>query len=193
MIVKVPSREEAEEAVRVIIRWLGDSPDREGLQETPRRVLDSYKRSCDGYSFRASLDEFALIPNDGNCSDMIIVKEIGFSSNCEHHLSPVIGKAHVSYVPRDSLMGIGSIIKVVDGFARRLQLQERLATQIALFLEKVLNPLGVAVLLEAEHLCVSCYRHTTGEGGLRVQTSHMLGVFKENDKLCNELFLRLKL
>ena len=192
-MVEIPSREEAEEAVRVIIRWLGDSPDREGLIETPRRVLDAYKKSCDGYSFEALVDEFTLIPNDSSCSDMIVVKEIGFSSNCEHHLSPVIGKAHVSYVPRNSLIGIGSIIKIVDGFSRRLQLQERLATQIALFLEKILDPLGVAVLLEAKHLCVSCYRHITGEGGLRVQTSHMLGVFKENSRLCNELFLRLKL
>ena len=104
-----------------------------------------------------------------------------------------MGKAHVSYIPGDSLLGIGSIIKIVDGFAKQLQLQERLASQIAGFLEKVLNPLGVAVLLEAEHWCVACYRHVMEEGGMRVQTSHMLGVFKENDKLRGEFFSRLKM
>ncbi|EOA61095.1 GTP cyclohydrolase I [Anaplasma phagocytophilum] len=189
-----PTIEEAEEAVRVIIRWMGDDPNREGLLKTPRRVLDYYKKSCSGYAPEL-LSHYSILPYDGSSSEMVLVKNIGFSSNCEHHLSPICGVAHIAYMPKEKILGIGSIAHIVGCFSKRLQLQERLTNQVAEYLEKILDPHGVAVLLEAEHWCVECSNRDTAsrDERLNVQTSQMLGVFEERCDLRNEFFLRIKM
>lgn len=189
-----PSREQAEDAVRVLMKWIGDSPERDGLLMTPSRVLDMYERTFSGYGFdEDAVFKGAVLPNDAGYTDMIVAKGIGFSSNCEHHFSSVQGAANIAYIPKEKILGIGRIKKIVDGFSRRLQLQERMTVQVAKLLEKVLDPIGVAVLIEGEHMCVECDVKRMWTSGFRFQTSHMLGVFKESNELRHEFFTRLKL
>ncbi|MDB1135639.1 GTP cyclohydrolase I [Candidatus Anaplasma sp. TIGMIC] len=190
-----PTLEEAEEAVRVIIRWIGDFPGREGLRDTPKKVLDAYRRSFRGYEFgeddRRSIKQ-ELLANDSCTEGMVVVRDMSFTSSCEHHMSPFRGRANVAYIPGKKVIGIGDIVRIVDGFASRLQLQERLTKQIALCMVDILEPRGVAVLLEAKHRCVECYANITGCSSLRVQTSKMLGEFENSSYLRDEFFNRLK-
>ncbi len=150
-----PSQKEAEDAVRVLIRWAGENPEREGLIDTPARVVKAYRELYAGYdqdpvkALGRSFDEVA------GYDDIVLVQDIQFHSHCEHHMVPVIGKAHVAYLPNGSVLGLSKIARVVDVFARRLQTQEALTSQIASTIQEVFEPRGVAVMLEAEHMCMS--------------------------------------
>ncbi|MEH0831674.1 GTP cyclohydrolase I [Anaplasma bovis] len=190
---KLSAEDNNKEAVKALIRWMGDSPEREGLIDTPTRVLDALVRSCSGYG-KDKEEEYrgTVLKNSDGYSDMIVLKGINFSSTCEHHIVPIRGKAGIAYIPKDGILGIGEIVKIVGIFAKRLQLQERLTVQIAKFLERVLDPLGVIVILEAKHCCVEHHQGLVGDN-FRVQTSCALGVFRDNRALVEEFFSRMNL
>ena len=171
-----PSREQAEEAVRTLIRWAGDNPQREGLLGTPARVAKAYQEYFAGYD----KDPMDLLQRtfeevDGY-DEMVLLREIPFESHCEHHLAPIIGKAHVAYMPRNRVVGISKLVRVVEAYARRLQIQEKMTAQIANAIEEVLQPKGVAVVVEASHQCMT----TRGvhRPGVAMVTSRMLGLFR---------------
>lgn len=150
-----PTRAEAEAAIRTILRWVGEDPTREGLRDTPSRVVRSYEEFFEGYS-KDPRDILARTFSEVNGYDeMIVLKDIRFESYCEHHMVPIIGKAHVAYLPRMRVVGISKLARLVDAFSKRLQIQEKLTAQIADTIEEVLQPLGVAVILEAAHQCMS--------------------------------------
>jgi GTP cyclohydrolase IA len=171
-----PSSKDAEEAVRVLIRWAGDDPSREGLIDTPARVARSYREFFAGYL----VDPRELLARtfsevDGY-DEMIVLKDIRFESYCEHHMVPIIGRAHVAYLPEHRVVGISKLARLVDAFAKRLQIQEKMTVQIADTLNEVLQPKGVAVMLEAAHQCMSTRGvHKPGSG---MVTSRMLGSFR---------------
>jgi GTP cyclohydrolase I len=173
-----PSREEAEEAVRVLLRWAGEDPTREGLLDTPARVARAYEEYFGGYD----VDPVALLARtfaetDGY-DEIVLLRDIRFESFCEHHMAPIIGRAHVAYLPRTRVVGISKLARVVDAYARRLQIQEKMTAQIANTLDEVLQPLGVAVVIEATHQCMT----TRGvhRPGTSLVTSRMLGAFRTN-------------
>jgi len=173
-----PSRAEAEDAVRTLIRWAGDDPEREGLLETPNRVVRSYEEFFAGYEadpvdmLRRTFEE-----TDGY-DEMVLLRDIRLESYCEHHIVPIIGKAHVAYLPRSRVVGISKLARVVEAYARRLQIQEKLTAQIANTINEVLQPKGVAVVIEAAHQCMT----TRGihKPGVTMVTSRMLGAFRDN-------------
>jgi len=150
-----PSREEAEAAVRVLIRWAGDDPAREGLVDTPSRVIRSYEEFFAGYAQNPRDILARTFSEVQGYDEMIVLKDIRFESYCEHHMVPIIGRAHVAYLPRERVVGISKLARLVDAFAKRLQIQEKMTAQIADTLEEVLQPLGVGVILEATHQCMS--------------------------------------
>jgi GTP cyclohydrolase I len=173
-----PCREEAEAAVRVLLRWAGDDPRREGLIDTPARVVRSYEEFFAGYA----VDPRELLARtfsevDGY-DEMIVLKDIRFESYCEHHMVPIIGRAHVAYLPQHRVAGISKLARLVDAFAKRLQIQEKMTVQIADTLNDVLQPRGVGVILEAAHQCMS----TRGvhKAGVTMVTSRMLGSFRDD-------------
>jgi GTP cyclohydrolase I len=170
-----PSREEAEEAVRTLLLWAGDDPSREGLLDTPKRVVKAYGEWFRGYQEDpAKMLERTFEEVDGY-DEMVVLKDIRFESYCEHHMAPIIGKAHVAYWPTDRVVGISKLARVVDAFSKRLQVQEKMTAQIANTLSDVLKPLGVAVVIEAEHHCMSTrgvHKH-----GVSMVTSATRGVF----------------
>jgi GTP cyclohydrolase I len=173
-----PSREEAERAVHTLLRWAGDDPSREGLLDTPKRVTKAFEDWFSGYDqdpeeyLKRTFEEVA------GYDDMVILKDIRFESHCEHHLAPIIGRAHVGYLPTNKVVGISKLARVVEAFARRLQVQEKMNAQIAHCIQKVLEPKGVAVVIEAGHQCMTTRGvHKTG---VTMVTSSMLGVFREN-------------
>ncbi|MDL2403431.1 GTP cyclohydrolase I FolE [Rhizobium mayense] len=149
------TREEAEAAVRVLLRWSGENPEREGLRDTPARVARSYKELFAGYEKDAGRELQRTFTDVGGYSDLVLVKAIPLYSHCEHHLVPIIGWAHVAYRPNDRVFGLSKIARVIEIYARRLQTQETMTAQIARAIADYLNPQGVAVLIEAEHLCMS--------------------------------------
>jgi len=153
--VERPSREEAEAAVRTLLRWIGDDPEREGLLDTPKRVAKAYEEIFGGYSADPVEELGRTFEEVAGYDDLVLIKDIPFHSHCEHHMVPIIGKAHVAYLPDGKVVGLSKIARVVDIFARRLQTQEALTAQIAGTIQSVLNPLGVAVMIEAEHMCMS--------------------------------------
>jgi len=173
-----PSREEAKEAVRTLIRWAGDDPDREGLLETPRRVVDAYLEFFQGYDadpveiLRRTFEE-----TDGY-DEMVLLRDIRFESHCEHHFAPIIGRAHVAYLPRHRVVGISKLARLVEVYGRRLQIQEKMTAQIANTISETLEPKGVAVVIEAAHQCMT----TRGvhKPGVVMVTSRMLGAFRDN-------------
>ena len=180
-----PSREVAEDAVRTLIRWAGDDPGREGLLGTPQRVTKSYQEYFAGYD----IDPMELLQRtfeevDGY-DEMVLLRDIPFESHCEHHLAPIIGKAHVAYMPRRRVVGISKLVRVVDAYARRLQIQEKMTAQIANAIEEVLEPKGVAVVIEASHQCMT----TRGvhRPGVAMVTSRMLGLFRSDARTRREL------
>ncbi len=172
-----------EQAVQMIIKAVGEDPDREGLQRTPERVARMYAELLDGYR----TDPFELL-NDAlfevEYSDMVLVRDIEFYSLCEHHLLPFIGRAHIAYIPRRRVIGLSKIPRIVDMFARRLQLQERMTRQIAEFVNALLQPMGVAVVLEGLHLCATM--RGVKKHDARMTTSTMLGIFRSNLATCEE-------
>ena len=174
----LPARDEVEAAVRTLIRWAGDDPAREGLRETPRRVVDSFREFFAGYEadpadvLRRTFEE-----TDGY-DEMVLLRDIRFESHCEHHLAPIIGRAHVGYLPHRRVVGISKLARIVDIYARRLQIQEKMTAQIANTISEILEPMGVAVVIEAAHQCMT----TRGvhKPGVVMTTSRMLGAFRED-------------
>lgn len=185
-----PTREEAEEAVRVLLRWAGDDPTREGLLDTPGRVTRAYREYFGGYE----IDPVAILSRTfaetEGYDEMVLLRDIRFESCCEHHMAPIIGRAHVAYLPRNRVVGISKLARVVDAYARRLQIQEKMTAQIANTLEEVLQPLGVAVVIEATHQCMT----TRGvhRPGTSLVTSRMLGAFRDNPTTRKEFLAMLQ-
>ncbi len=173
-----PSRAEAENAVRTLLRWAGDDPDREGLVGTPDRVVRAYEEFFAGYD-QDPVDMLnrTFEETDGY-DEMVVLKDIRLESHCEHHMVPIIGKAHVAYLPDRRVVGISKLARVVEVFAKRLQIQEKLTSQIANSIDEVLQPKGVAVVIEAAHQCMT----TRGvhKPGVTMVTSRMLGVFRSD-------------
>jgi GTP cyclohydrolase I len=173
-----PSREEAETAIRTLLKWAGDDPEREGLRDTPARVARAFEDWFSGYNvdpedyLRRTFEEVE------GYDDMIVLRDIRFESHCEHHLAPIIGRAHVGYLPTNKVVGISKLARVVEAYARRLQVQEKMNAQIARCIQKVLEPKGVAVVIQAEHQCMT----TRGvhKPGVSMVTSSMLGEFRTN-------------
>ncbi len=183
-----PTRDEAEEAVRTLLRWAGDDPSREGLAGTPGRVVNAYEEYFAGYG----VDPMDLLQRtfeevDGY-DEMVLLRDIPFESHCEHHIAPIIGKAHVAYMPGNRVVGISKLARVVDAYARRLQIQEKMTAQIANAIQDVLQPKGVAVVIEAAHQCMT----TRGvhRPGVAMVTSRMLGLFRSDARTRRE-FLAL--
>ena len=178
------SRAEAEAAVRALIRWAGDDPDREGMLGTPARVVRAFEEYFSGYRYDpVEVLERTFEEHEGY-DEMVVLRDIRFSSHCEHHIAPIIGKAHVAYLPHKRVVGISKLARVVDVFARRLQIQEKLTAQIADTINEVLEPRGVAVVVEAEHHCMTT-RGIHRPGTLMV-TSRMLGGFRTDPKTRRE-------
>jgi GTP cyclohydrolase I len=173
-----PSREEAEAAVRTLLRWIGDDPDREGLIDTPKRVAKAYEEIFGGYLLDPAEELGRTFEEVAGYDDLVLIKDISFHSHCEHHMVPIIGKAHVAYLPDGKVVGLSKIVKVVDIFARRLQTQEAMTAQIAEAIQSVLNPLGVAVMIEAEHMCMSM-RGIRKHGSTTITTT-FTNAFKTN-------------
>src|SRR3954453_8633075 len=185
VVVRRPSREEALEAVRTLIRWAGDGPEREGLLATPDRVVRSYAEFFSGYDE----DPVALLQRtfeemDGY-DEIVTLKEIRFESHCEHSLAPIIGKVHIAYLPDNRVVGISKLARLVEVYAKRLQIQEKMTAQIAKTLDEVLKPKGVAVVIDASHQCMT----TRGvhKPGVSMVTSRMLGVFRSDPSTRREV------
>ncbi|TPP11037.1 GTP cyclohydrolase I FolE [Rhizobium glycinendophyticum] len=173
-----PTREEAEAAVRTLLLWAGDDPEREGLLDTPARVAKAYSELFSGYE--VDIDEVLgrTFEEVGGYDDIVLVRDISFFSHCEHHMLPVIGKAHVAYLPKGRVLGLSKIARVVDVFARRLQTQENMTAQIAQAIDETLQPRGVAVFVEAEHMCMAM--RGIQKTGSTTLTTTFTGAFKDN-------------
>jgi GTP cyclohydrolase I len=179
---------EAEQAVRTLIQWAGDDPDREGLAETPARVAKSYRELFAGYATdpRGYLER--TFEEVGGYDELVVLRDIPVVSFCEHHMLPVIGRAHVGYLPTNRVVGISKLARVVHGFARRLQIQEKLTAEIAHAIDEVLSPKGVGVVIEAEHSCMTLRGVNTP--GASLTTSRLTGVIRDDARTRQE-FLRL--
>ena len=185
-----PTRSEAEEAVRTLIKWMGDDPTREGLIDTPKRVINSYAELFSGYTQNPSeILERTFEETDGY-GDIVLLKDIRVESYCEHHLIPITGVAHVAYIPENRVVGISKLARTVELFSKRLQIQEKLTSQVANAINDTLKPKGVAVLIEAEHGCMT----TRGvhKPGVNMVTKTLLGCFKENPDLRTEFLSLIK-
>jgi GTP cyclohydrolase I len=179
-----PARQAAEEAVRTLIRWAGDDPDREGLIGTPDRVVRAYEEFFAGYDEDPQETLLRTFEEIEGYDEMVILRDIRIASHCEHHMVPMIGRAHVAYLPAKRVVGISKLARVVETYARRLQIQEKLTAQIANTIEQVLQPRGVAVVIEAAHQCMT----TRGvhKAGVTMMTSRMLGAFREGSETRRE-------
>ncbi|WP_303979090.1 GTP cyclohydrolase I FolE [Dongia mobilis] len=182
----LPTQAEAEEAVRTLIRWAGDDPGREGLLDTPRRVVKSYREFFSGYEADPAEILTRTFSETDGYDEMIVLKDIRFESHCEHHMAPIIGRAHIAYLPRKRVVGISKLARLLDCYAKRLQIQEKLTAQIANTLNEELQPRGVAVVIDASHQCMT----TRGvhKAGTSMVTSRMLGAFR-NDPSTRREFL----
>ena len=173
-----PSRAEAEAAVRTLIRWAGDDPDREGLLATPARVVRAYEEWFSGYNDEPREYLKRTFQETGGYDEVVVLRDIRFESFCEHHMAPIIGRVHIGYIPRNRVVGISKLARLVEVYARRLQIQEKLTAEIAACMEAVLKPHGVAVVTEATHQCMTTRGvHKTG---VSMVTSRMLGVFRDH-------------
>ena len=182
------SQTDAEAAVRTLIRWAGDDPAREGLVDTPARVARSYRELFAGYEVDPREYLERTFQEVGGYDELIVLKDIRFVSFCEHHMLPVVGKAHVAYLPTDRVVGISKLARVVRGFARRLQIQEKMTADIARTIHEVLRPEGVGVVIEAEHSCMTM--RGVNVPGASLITSHLIGVVRD-DPRTREEFMRL--
>jgi GTP cyclohydrolase I len=183
-----PTQADAEAAVRVLIEWAGDDPAREGLRDTPGRVARSYRELFSGYDVDPREYLQRTFEEVGGYDELVILKDIRVVSFCEHHMLPVIGRAHVGYLPTDRVVGISKLARVVNGFARRLQIQEKLTAEIAEAIQDILHPQGVGVVIEAEHSCMTLRGVNTP--GSMLMTSRLLGVIRDDPRTRQE-FLRL--
>ncbi|MGH8185423.1 MAG: GTP cyclohydrolase I FolE [Steroidobacteraceae bacterium] len=181
------TQEQAEQAVRVLLRWAGEDPDREGLRDTPTRVVRAYRDWFSGYLSDPAEYLRRTFEEVEGYDEMIILRGIEFESHCEHHMAPIIGRAHVGYLPTNKIVGISKLARVVDGYARRFQVQEKLTAQIAQCIDSVLKPRGVGVVIDASHQCMT----TRGvhKRAVSMITSKMLGAFREDARTRAE-FLR---
>ena len=173
-----PSRKEAEDAVRTLIRWTGDDPDREGLIGTPDRVARAYEEFYSGYMQDPESILRTTFEETEGYDEMVVLRDIDYESHCEHHMVPIIGRAHVAYLPNNRVVGISKLARIVEAYAKRLQIQEKMTAQIANTIDKVLTPKGVAVVIEGNHECMS----TRGvhKPDVTIVTSTMLGAFRDN-------------
>ena len=176
---------EAEDAVRTLIRWAGDDPAREGLRDTPGRVARAYREYFRGYHEDPGIHLSTTFGEVGGYDEIVILRDIPFQSHCEHHMAPIIGKAHIAYLPRKRVVGISKLARVLHGFAKRLQVQERLTAEIADCIQQHLDPVGVAVVIEASHACMSARGVMTP--GVTMTTSRMMGVFRDDDRSRKEV------
>ena len=178
------TREEAEQAVRTLIRWAGDDPDREGLHATPGRVARAYEEWFAGYKDHPRDYLERTFEETGGYDEVVVLRDIRIESHCEHHMAPIIGRVHIGYLPRNRVVGISKLARLVEVYARRLQIQERMTAEIATCLEEVLKPHGVAVVTEATHQCMT----TRGvhKSGVSMVTSRMLGVFRDHAETRHE-------
>jgi len=185
-----PTREEAEAAVRTLLLWAGDDPDREGLVDTPARVVRAYEEFFSGYS----VDPVEILARSFEETDgydeMVVLRDIRFESHCEHHMVPIIGKAHIAYLPAGRVVGISKLARVLEAYAKRLQIQEKLTAQVANVINDVLKPKGVAVVIEAAHQCMT----TRGihKPGVSMVTSRMLGAFRDNPETRREFLAMIQ-
>ncbi|MFC4625051.1 GTP cyclohydrolase I FolE [Daeguia caeni] len=176
-----PSREEAEAAVRTLLRWIGEDPEREGLLDTPSRVAKAYSELFSGYHENPEDVLGTTFEEVAGYNDLVLVRDISFFSHCEHHMVPIIGKAHVAYLPDGKVVGLSKIARVVEIFARRLQTQESITAQVANSIQRILKPRGVAVLIEAEHMCMAM-RGIQKQGSSTLTTT-FTGAFNEQPEL----------
>ena len=182
---KVAVPDEVAEAVRTLIRWAGDDPAREGLLDTPSRVARAWREYCQGYADDPARHLSRVFEEVGGYDEIVLLKDIPFQSHCEHHMAPIIGKAHIAYLPRDHVVGISKLARVLHAFARRLQVQERLTAQVADCICEHLKPQGVAVVIEASHACMTARGVRTP--GVTMVTSRMMGVFRDDERSRKEV------
>ena len=181
--IKVPDA--VAEAVRTLIRWAGDDPEREGLLDTPARVARAWKEYAKGYDEDPARHLARTFDEVGGYDEIVLLKHIPFQSHCEHHLAPIIGTASIAYLPRDKVVGISKLARVLHGFARRLQVQERLTAQVADCIDEHLQPKGVAVVIEASHACMTA--RGVGTPGVMMTTSRMMGTFRSDERSRREV------
>ena len=182
---KVAVPDEVADAVRTLIRWAGDDPDREGLLDTPKRVARAWREYAVGYREDPAHHLSRTFEEVGGYDEIVLLRDIPFQSHCEHHLAPIIGKASIAYLPRDKVVGISKLARVLHGFSRRLQVQERLTAEVADCIWDNLSPKGVAVVIEASHACMTA--RGVGTPGVMMTTSRMMGVFREDDRSRKEV------
>ena len=182
---KIPVPKDVAEAIRTLIRWTGEDPEREGLRDTPNRVARAWKEYCQGYGEDPSLHLSRTFEEVGGYDELVLLKDIPFQSHCEHHMAPIVGKASIAYMPKDRVVGISKLARVLHGFASRLQVQERLTAEVAQCIWEHLHPHGVAVVIEATHGCM------TGRGvrtpGVAMTTSRLLGCFLDDHRSRKEV------
>jgi len=175
---KIPVPEEVREAIRTLLRWAGDDPTREGLVDTPKRVARAWKEYCVGYAEDPAIHLGRQFEEVGGYDEIVLLKDIPFQSHCEHHMAPIIGKAAIAYLPREKVVGISKLARVLHGFARRLQIQERLTAEVAQCIWDNLKPHGVAVVIEASHACMTARGVRTP--GVGMVTSRLMGTFLDD-------------
>ena len=182
---KIIVPEDVQDAIRTLLRWAGDDPTREGLLDTPARVGRAWKEYCSGYADDPAVHLSRVFEEVGGYDEVVLLKDIPFQSHCEHHMAPIIGKAAIAYLPQNHVVGISKLARVLHGFARRLQVQERLTAEVANCIWEHLKPRGVAVVIEASHSCMTARGVRTP--GVGMTTSRMMGVFLEDSRSREEV------
>ena len=182
---KIAVPDHVADAIRTLIAWAGDDPTREGLIDTPKRVARAWREYCAGYGDDPAVHLSRVFEEVGGYDEIVLLKDIPFQSHCEHHMAPIIGRAHIAYLPRNHVVGISKLARVLHGFARRLQVQERLTAEVADCIWENLKPLGVAVVIEATHGCMTSRGVRTP--GVSMVTSRMMGVFRDDDRSRKEV------
>lgn len=182
---KIAVPDHVADAIRTLIAWAGDDPTREGLLDTPKRVARAWREYCAGYDDDPAVHLSRVFEEVGGYDEIVLLKDIPFQSHCEHHMAPIIGRAHIAYLPRNHVVGISKLARVLHGFARRLQVQERLTAEVADCIWENLKPLGVAVVIEATHGCMTSRGVRTP--GVSMVTSRMMGVFRDDDRSRKEV------
>ena len=182
---KIPVPDEVADAIRTLLRWAGDDPNREGLLDTPLRVARAWKEYCAGYDDDPGIHLLRTFEEVGGYDSVVLLRDIPFHSHCEHHMAPIIGTASIAYLPRDRVVGISKLARVLHGFARRLQVQERLTAEVADCIWNHLQPLGVAVVITATHACMTARGVRTP--GVSMVTSRMMGLFRDDERSRREV------
>ena len=182
---KIAVPDHVADAIRTLIAWAGDDPTREGLIDTPKRVARAWREYCAGYGDDPAVHLSRVFEEVGGYDEIVLLKDIPFQSHCEHHMAPIIGRAHIAYLPRNHVVGISKLARVLHGFARRLQVQERLTAEVADCIWENLKPLGVAVVIEATHGCMTSRGVRTP--GVSMVTSRMMGTFRDDERSRKEV------